>query len=88
MEKTIVDMSKATRIYMGKDRYCRCGCGGEYVSRGDAKFERRLKRFQAMWEGYNPSEIDVSYDVAGNLEYLNVSYGDREPGRALTVYFS
>ena len=67
-----------TRIYLGKDKVCRCGCRGDYVERGESKFDSRLKRFARMWAGYSPLKDDVS-DT-----YLNVSYGQ---DRALTAYF-
>lgn len=73
-----LEFDKVTRIYMGKDRHCRCGCGGEYVERGELIFEKRLKWFQAMWADYSPEADDVDYS------YANVSYGQN---RALTVYF-
>lgn len=72
------DASKVTKIYLGKDRYCRCGCGGAYVDRGEPMFEKRLQRFAKMWCEYTPDVADV------NDTYLNISYGDN---RALTVYF-
>jgi hypothetical protein len=78
MLKPELDISKVTKIYLGKDRACRCGCAGEYVSRGEPKFEKRLNRFAKMWCEYTPEKDDVY----GN--YLNVSYGQN---RALTVYF-
>lgn len=73
------DASKVTKIYIGKDRYCRCGCGGQYADRGDPIFEKRLKRFAKMWCDY---EADPVADVGDT--FLNISYGDN---RALTVYF-
>jgi len=72
------DLAKVTKVYMGKDRHCRCGCGGEYVERGDAKFDLRLKRFIKMWCDYTPAQDDMGDNS------LNVSYGQN---RALTVYF-
>jgi hypothetical protein len=76
------DASRVTKIYLGKDRYCRCGCGGEYIERGDAMFEKRLRRFVAKWAEYTP---DVSPEIADvSDDYLNISYGKN---RALTVYF-
>jgi hypothetical protein len=72
------DASKVTKIYLGKDRHCRCGCGGEYVDRGEALFEKRLQRFVAAWADYEPQKYDVEHG------YLNYSYGKN---RALTVYF-
>jgi hypothetical protein len=72
------DASKVTKIYLGKDRCCRCGCGGEYVERGEPIFEKRLRRFAAKWATYEPKEYD------DDENYLNLSYGN---DRALTVYF-
>lgn len=71
------DASKVTKIYLGKDNVCRCGCAGEYVERGEPKFEKRLKRFAAAWVNYEPKE----HDIDGS--YMNYSYGR---DRALTVY--
>ena len=67
-----------TQIYMGRDRVCRCGCAGEYVRPGDSKFEKRLKRFARMWEGYTAKEDDIGGT------YMNISYGR---DRAITAYF-
>ena len=69
---------KVTKIYLGKDRNCRCGCGGEYVYRGEPKFESRLKTFTRKLVDYTPGKHDV------DSNYINVSYGNN---RALTVYF-
>ncbi len=68
-----------TRIYLGKDRHCRCGCGGEYVERGEPGFDRRLKRFNKMLcDSINQGNIEFMGD------YTNISYGNN---RAMTVYF-
>lgn len=72
-------MEKITKIYLGRDRICRCGCAGEYVEPGDPKFEKRAKRFMKMWENYTPDKDDVCEGV-----YKNISYGH---DRALTAYF-
>lgn len=32
-----------TKIYKGKDNYCRCGCGGKYYYPEDRSFKRILK---------------------------------------------
>ena len=69
---------KVTKVYLGKDRHCRCGCGGEYVTRGEAKFESRLKSFGRKLAQCTPDDVDV------DSTYINVSYGNN---RALTVYF-
>jgi hypothetical protein len=80
------DATKVTKIYMGKDNHCRCGCAGEYLVRdtdsflghSPEKFAKRVARFAKMWCEYEPQK----YDVTDN--YLNISYGQN---RALTVYF-
>lgn len=75
-----------TRIYLGRDRICRCGCAGEYVERGEPMFEKRLERFIKMAENYNFEEHVSAYggflDMGDN--YMNISYGK---DRAMTVYF-
>jgi hypothetical protein len=67
-----------TKIYMGLDRHCRCGCGGEYVEIGKPKFEKRLKRFNSLLAAAELSSGD------NTDSYINVSYGNN---RAMTAYF-
>jgi hypothetical protein len=67
-----------TQIYLGADRACRCGCKGNYLNRGEAGFDRRLRRFARMWENYVPGDDDVG------SSYLNIRYGNN---RAMAVYF-
>lgn len=78
MNKPVLKPETVYTIYMGEDGGCRCGCVGEYASRGEPIFEKRLKRFQKMWETYEPQQDDIYGD------YLNISYGNN---RAMTVYF-
>lgn len=73
------DASKVTKIYLGEDWACRCGCKGEYVERGEPMFDKRLQRFVKMWCEY---DADPRFDVTDT--YLNISYGKN---RAMTVYF-
>jgi hypothetical protein len=75
----VFDSEKVTKIYMGKDNCCRCGCAGEYVYPGDSKFERRLKMFQKKFWESTPENRDIELG-----QYVDVSYGNN---RALTVYF-
>lgn len=81
-----IDTSKIKQIYLGRDRICRCGCQGEYVARGEPKFEKRVKRFLKMAETYNFEEHVSAY--GGFLDkddtYMNISYGK---DRAMTIYF-
>lgn len=75
-----VDPNAVTKIYMGKDKVCRCGCAGEYIRKNENNplFERRLKQFMKMLPSYTAQEFDIGQT------YRNISYGN---DRALTVYF-
>jgi hypothetical protein len=80
---TMIKTERVTQIYLGRDKVCRCGCAGEYVARGEPKFEKRLKRFLKMAQKYdfekNTNPVDYMQD-----HYLNISYGK---DRAMTLYF-
>lgn len=70
---------KITKIYTGRDRVCRCGCAGQYVTAEDgAIFHKRVRRFERMWATYTPLTADV------DDTYRNISYGN---DRAITAYF-
>ena len=82
MDKPIFIAEEITKIYVGGDNVCRCGCAGEYVNRGEPKFDKRLKRFERLWKNYAPQK----YDVDGS--YLNITTSQSsKTGRAITVYF-
>jgi len=80
---TIKDISQ---VYVGKDRHCRCGCGGDYTATSymieprsevnDKLVEKRLKRAKRLIEN------GAEYDLEGI--YINIVTGDN---RALTLYF-
>lgn len=80
------EISNISQVYFGKDRYCRCGCGGTYTATSymkdprsevnDSLVQKRLKRAKKLvLEG-----AEVGY---GNT-YVNVVTGRN---RALTFYF-
>lgn len=49
-----------TKIYKGKDRYCRCGCGGKYYYPESKSFKRILKNAEKVFnENLNLSEEDL-----------------------------
>ena len=86
--------NRVTRIYVGGDRVCRCGCAGEYIERGSPKFEATLVKFEKKLAKY---EMQAD-DYGGN--YLNVTtvkprkevHRGRETGyytqgRCMTAYF-
>lgn len=84
---TMIKTERVTQIYLGRDKVCRCGCAGEYVARGEPKFEKRLKRFLKMAQTYdfeaNETAGGTPLDYMQN-HYLNISYGK---DRAMTLYF-
>lgn len=75
-----------SQVYLGKDRHCRCGCGGDYIATSfmtearsdvnDALVEKRLKRAQRLVE----SGVEADYSST----YVNIKTGEN---RALTFYF-
>ena len=80
------EISNISQVYFGKDRCCRCGCGGTYTATSymenprsevnDALVEERLKRAKKLvLEG-----AKVMYEDT----YVNISTG---VNRALTFYF-
>lgn len=82
LESTLKDFTTA---YFGKDRCCRCGCRGEYISTSymvnprsevnDLKFSKRLQRAKKLV--MNGAE----FSFGGN--HVNISYGNN---LALTFY--
>ncbi len=68
-----------TKVYVGADRACRCGCRGSYASVADGKiFSTRVKRFMSLL-----AKADAA-DVEDDGDNINISYGNN---RAMTVYF-
>ena len=80
------EVSNISRVYSGKDRHCRCGCGGDYVDTShmevprsvvnDSKAAKRLRRAQRLYKSGAETDFGVTY--------VNVVTGNN---RALTVYF-
>ena len=68
------------KIYFGRDRYCRCGCGGKYYSPEDEMFEKMLKK--AIRKA-NKSDSEIS----NGSHHINISYDDgTQSGKAYTIY--
>jgi len=82
MNLTIANISQ---VYVGKDRHCRCGCGGDYVATSymvnprsevnDTLAEKRLERAKRL--------IESGAKVEFGSTYVNISTGNN---RALTFY--
>jgi hypothetical protein len=69
-------LANVTRIYVGQDRVCRCGCKGTYAEAGTPLFTRRLRQMERLLN--NGAERIVG------ATYLNLSYGN---DRALCAYY-
>jgi hypothetical protein len=76
-------MKTITKIYVGQDRVCRCGCKGTYVEPSDGKlFTNRLRRYEKMMA--EALEDPNKYEIDTDKSYTNISYGN---DRAICVYF-
>jgi hypothetical protein len=79
-------IENVSQVYVGKDRCCRCGCGGNYTATSymvkprsdvnDSLVEKRLKRAKRLIES------GVEYQIGDNN--INIELGNN---RALTFYF-
>lgn len=69
-----------TKVYRGKDNYCRCGCGGNYYYKGEKGFTRAVNQ---MFKLNLESEFDEKWP-----DFINMPYDDSiREGKALTCYF-
>jgi len=81
-----IQLNQISQIYIGKDRVCRCGCAGEYVSTSYMEDPRsdvddklagsRLKRAKKL-------ALNTTSEVDYQDTYINVSYGK---DRVITIY--
>jgi hypothetical protein len=79
-------IENVSQVYVGKDRCCRCGCGGNYTATSymvkprsevnDSLVEKRLKRAKRLIES------GIEYQIGDN--HINIELGNN---RALTFYF-
>jgi len=86
-----IQLNQVSQIYLGKDRVCRCGCAGKYISTSymenprndvdDKLAASRLKRAKKL-----ALNTDSEVEYSGN--HINVSYGDggKYTNRAITIY--
>lgn len=82
-----ITLNQISQIYVGKDRNCRCGCGGTYTATSfmedprsevnDRKAQSSLTRAKRMVER-NKAEVEYGDN------HINVAYGNN---RAITIYF-
>lgn len=76
-------MQEITKIYMGKDRVCRCGCAGNYYTKDDPVFPALVERFQKAWKRYEKAGKVKEHDKYDG-DYYNISYAGN---KAMTAYF-
>lgn len=68
---------RITKIYVGQDHCCRCGCRGRYHE-GDEITRRNIAHAVRILALGGKCEIDEG------CPYVNIPYGD---DRAITIYF-
>lgn len=66
-------LPEVTRVYVGADNACRCGCKGVYHEPGSVGFKRALNKAR---------KLELADGVCGS--YANFPYGNN---RAITLYF-
>ena len=81
-----LQLNQVSQIYIGKDRCCRCGCGGDYIAtsymdqaRSDVNDKLALELLQRAQKVAVRSRSTEYADI-----YVNVPIGGR---KAITVYF-
>ena len=86
VQKPNIATEEITKVYVGGNYVCRCGCAGKYFNRGEKGFESRANRFIRLWKDYEPAFEDVGYN------YRNISTaaprGKYGTGRAITAYIN
>lgn len=80
----IADIS---RLYVGKNHWCRCGCGGNYHEKDTPGFKRAISRLMKP-ETVPLSTADDSIDFRmGTQEaYMNIPLANRT-NRCICLYF-
>ena len=84
-----IELNQVSKIYVGKDNDCRCGCAGTYCSTtysqveldienaNNSKAEKRLKRAKKLLLEGAKFELEDTY--------IDIVSGDN---RAITVYWN
>lgn len=80
------DINKISQVYSGKNRHCRCGCGGEYIATSFMENPRSEVNDELAIERLNRAKRLIrdgaEYDIGDN--HINIVTGNN---RALTFYF-
>lgn len=76
-----------SQVYFGKDRCCRCGCGGHYIATTYMINPRSKVNDDLFNEKLNEAKVLIETNRAifeKGENFVNISYGEN---RALTFYF-
>jgi hypothetical protein len=82
-----ISLDQISQIYVGKDRNCRCGCGGTYIATSfmdsprtdiidNIRAQKNLTRAKKL-------ALNLMNDVDYGTNYINVSFGNN---RAICIY--
>jgi len=79
---------KISQIYVGKDHYCRCGCGGEYYGfNPNSPFIRRTLTRAYNTYKKDPSSCEIFNGDGTQESWINIPTSLIGPGRCICVYF-
>jgi hypothetical protein len=86
--KTIksIKLSNISEIYVGLNRNCRCGCGGNYIATSYHKTKSNLSNdIEAQNKLNLAKELALKKDSEIDYEdtYINIGYGNNQ---AITIY--
>lgn len=82
-----ITLDQISQIYVGKDRCCRCGCGGKYIATTFMESPRTniIDNIRAQKNLTRAKKLALKKDVL--VEYgdnhINVGFGNN---RAITIY--
>jgi hypothetical protein len=82
-----ISLDQISQIYVGKDRNCRCGCGGTYIATSfmDSPRTDIIDNIRAQKNLPRAKNLSLKKDVL--VEYgdnhINIGYGNN---RAITIY--
>lgn len=75
-------LRRASRIYYGRDRACRCGCKGSYADRGGRTFTRYSNTLRKALE-----TGDFRGPVEFEPDFANVPVGPESIDNCFCLYF-